>query len=246
MEWVLLIAAALLVGVAKTSFGGLGSLSVAMLALAMPARESTAAALLMLLTGDVIAVLRYHKAADWRLLRGLIPAVIPGLLLGAWFLSAVDDLMLKRSIGWLLLAFVLIQLATKLFGHGRDPAENSGGQPHRGLSVTAGVMAGFTTMAANAAGPVMAIYLQLARVDKLRFLGTGSWYFLLINLAKTPLTASLGLFTPRVLSTAAILAPAVLIGTLIGIAIIGKVPQRAFDIITLLTSVIASVALIVI
>lgn len=240
MEWVLLIGAALLIGVAKTSFGGLASLSVAMLALAMPTKESTAAALLLLITGDVVAVLRYRKAADWKLLRGLIPAVVPGLLLGAWFLSWVDDLVLKRSIGALLLLFVLIQLAMMLFR--RPQAEDA--PPHRALTVSAGVLAGFTTMAANAAGPVMAIYLQLAKVEKLRFLGTGAWYFLIINVAKTPLTASLGLFTPSVLATAAFLVPVVLVGTLVGIAFIGKIPQRAFDIVTLLTSVIASVALI--
>ena len=164
MEWVLLIGAALLIGVAKTSFGGLASLSVAMLALAMPTKESTAAALLLLITGDVVAVLRYRKAADWKLLRGLIPAVVPGLLLGAWFLSWVDDLVLKRSIGALLLLFVLIQLAMMLF---RRPQEAEDAPPHRALTVSAGVLAGFTTMAANAAGPVMAIYLQLAKVEKL-------------------------------------------------------------------------------
>ena len=241
MEWVLLIGGALLIGVAKTSFGGLASLSVAMLALAMPTKESTAAALLLLITGDVVAVLRYRKAADWKLLRGLIPAVVPGLLLGAWFLSWVDDLVLKRSIGALLLLFVLIQLAMMVF---RRPQEAEDAPPHRALTVSAGVLAGFTTMAANAAGPVMAIYLQLAKVEKLRFLGTGAWYFLIINVAKTPLTASLGLFTPSVLATAAFLVPVVLVGTLVGIAFIGKIPQRTFDIVTLLTSVIASVALI--
>ena len=120
MEWVLLIGAALLIGVAKTSFGGLASLSVAMLALAMPTKESTAAALLLLITGDVVAVLRYRKAADWKLLRGLIPAVVPGLLLGAWFLSWVDDLVLKRSIGALLLLFVIrVEPATRT-GSGRN------------------------------------------------------------------------------------------------------------------------------
>lgn len=253
MEWVLLIGSALLIGLAKTSFGGLGSLAVAMLALAMPTKESTAAALLMLLTGDVVAVLRYRKAADWKLLRGLIPAVIPGLLLGAWFLSAVDDVLLKRSIGWLLLAFVLLQLGSKVFENRHPAAERfdstdhppQAQKPHPALSIVAGVTAGFTTMAANAAGPVMAIYLQLAKTDKLRFLGTGAWYFFIINLAKTPLTASLGLFTPRVLTTAGVLVPVVLIGTLIGMKIIGKVPQRTFDIITLLTSVVASAALII-
>lgn len=239
-----LAASALLIGVAKTSFGGLASVSVAMLALAMPTKESTAAALLMLLTGDVIAVLRYRKATDWALLRVLLPAVIPGLLMGAVFLSAVNDLFLRRSIGALLVVFVVLQLASKLAD--RDRNDEPSGPPRRGLSIVAGVLAGFTTMAANAAGPVMAIYLQLARVEKLRFLGTGAWYFFIINMAKTPLTAGLGLFTPRVLTTGALMAPAVLVGALLGIVIIGKVPQRVFDIVTLLTSAIAAAALIVI
>ncbi len=243
VEWVLIGTAALLIGVAKTSFGGLASLSVAMLAMALPTKESTAAALLMLITGDVIAVIRYRRAADWRLLRGLLPAVIPGLLLGAWFLSLVDDLILKRSIGVLLLVFVLMQLGTKLISRATEAGDE--GPPHRALSVSAGVLAGFTTMAANAAGPVMAIYLQLARVEKLRFLGTGAWYFFIINLAKTPLTASLGLFTPEVLTSAALAIPIVLVGALIGMAIIGKVPQRTFDIVTLLTSMLAAGALLV-
>ena len=243
MEWVLLGCAALIVGVAKTSFGGLGSVAVALLALAMPTKESTAAALLLLIVGDIVAVLRYRKAADWSLLRALLPAVVPGLLLGAWFLSAVDDLVLKRAIGWFLLTFVLIQLGWQLTANRR--AATADGPPHRALSIGAGVLAGFTTMTANAAGPIMALYLQLAKVEKLRFLGTGAWYFFIINVSKVPLSASLGLFTPRVLTTSALLIPVVLVGTAIGIAIIGKVPQRAFDVITLLTSILAAAALLV-
>ena len=139
MEWVLLGCAALIVGVAKTSFGGLGSVAVALLALAMPTKESTAAALLLLIVGDIVAVLRYRKAADWSLLRALLPAVVPGLLLGAWFLSVVDDLVLKRAIGWFLLAFVLIQLVWQLTANRRAVAAD--GPPHRALSLGAGVLA---------------------------------------------------------------------------------------------------------
>ena len=73
----------------------------------------------------------------------------------------------------------------------------------------------------------------------------GAWYFFIINVSKVPLSASLGLFTPRVLTTSALLIPVVLVGTAIGIAIIGKVPQRAFDVITLLTSILAAGALLV-
>ena len=47
----MLVVAALLVGFAKTSIGGLGSVAVALFASVMPARESTAAVLLLLLIG---------------------------------------------------------------------------------------------------------------------------------------------------------------------------------------------------
>ena len=245
LEWLLLGLAALVIGVAKTSFGGLASLAVALLAFLLPTtKEATAATLLLLITGDVVAVLRYRSSTDWKLVRGLLPAVVPGLLLGAWFLSAVDDTILRRSIGGLLLVFVVVQLVDRL-RRNRPTDSPDDGPPHRALTIGAGVAAGFTTMAANAAGPVMALYLQWAKVDKMRFLGTGAVYFFIINLAKTPLTAGLGLFTPTVLTTAAALVPVVLLGTLVGIALIGKVPQRAFDIATLVTSAIAAAALII-
>lgn len=244
MEWVLLGLGAVIIGISKTSFGGLGSIAVALFAITMPTKESTAAALLLLITGDIIGVLRYRRSADWALLKGLLPAVVPGLLLGAWFLASVDDHLLKRSIGAMLLLFVVIQLALKLLNR-EAPPDDHDAPPRRALTIGAGVAAGFTTMTANAAGPVMALYLQLAKVEKLRFLGTSAWYFFIINVAKVPLTATLGLFTPRVLGTVAILMPVVLLGTLLGMAIIRRVRQRAFDVITLLTSMLAAGALLI-
>ncbi len=74
--WLLMGLAALIIGVAKTSFGGLGAVSVAMLAFVMPTKESTAAVLLLLITGDIVAVLRYRGNADWKLLKE--PAALSG------------------------------------------------------------------------------------------------------------------------------------------------------------------------
>ena len=52
----LLALAALIIGYAKTAIGGLATISVAIFASVMPARESTAAILLLLIIGDVVAV----------------------------------------------------------------------------------------------------------------------------------------------------------------------------------------------
>lgn len=243
--WVPMVIAALIIGIAKTSFGGLGSVAVALLAFVMPTKESTAAALLLLLVGDIVAVLRYRSNADWGLLRALLPAVVPGLLLGAVFIWAVDDLVLRRSIGVLLVISVLLQLTAKLRAPKSRQVADDNHRPSRVLTIGAGMAAGFTTMAANAAGPVTALYLQLSRVNKLRFLGTSAWFYFIVNLSKTPLTASLGLFTPRVLWSALALLPVVLVGTSIGMLVVRRVDQRSFDLWTLATSAVAAGALIV-
>ena len=69
--WPMLLAmagAALVIGFSKTSFGGIAAIAVAVFALAMPAKESTATVLLLLLVGDVIAVSRY-RTVSWSLSR---------------------------------------------------------------------------------------------------------------------------------------------------------------------------------
>lgn len=109
-----MILAALIVGIAKTSFGGLGSVAVALLAFVLPTKESTAAALILLITGDIVAVLRYRANADWSLLKTLLPAVLPGLLLGAGFIAITDDLVLRRSIGVLLFLSLSLQFWLKI------------------------------------------------------------------------------------------------------------------------------------
>ncbi|CAI9400268.1 MULTISPECIES: sulfite exporter TauE/SafE family protein [Aestuariimicrobium] len=254
MLWFTLVVAALLIGVSKTSVGGLGSVSVALFALVMPTKESTAAVLLLLIVGDIVAVLRYRSHADWKLLVKLLPWVLPGLALGALFLRAVDDHVLTRAIGAMLLVMLAIQLVTR-WGPGAR-RRNAGTPPgvdapeHQSWAQTklaaggAGILAGFTTMTANAAGPVMTLYLLAARIDKLRFVGTGAWYFLIINLTKVPFSAGLGLFTRHTLVTDLVLAPVVLVGTWFGSRLLAVMPQKVFENVAILASAIGAVSLL--
>ena len=99
-----------IVGFSKTSVGGLAAIAVAVAALAMPAKESTAAILAVLIAGDVVAVSLFGRHVDWSLLRSLLPAVLPGLILGTLFLAVVSDEVLRRSIGVMLLVLVGLQL----------------------------------------------------------------------------------------------------------------------------------------
>ena len=107
-----------------------------------------------------------------------------------------------------------------------------------------GTAAGFTTMTANAAGPVMALYFLAARIDKARFIGTNAWFFALVNLSKVPLAASLGLFTVEGLVLDLALVPAVLLGAWLGTWVIGRVSQRQFEVVTMAASAISAASLL--
>jgi uncharacterized membrane protein YfcA len=240
VEALLLVVAALLIGYAKTAIGGLASISVAIFASVMPARESTAAILLLLLTGDVVAVWHYRREADWGLLRRLIPAVLPGLALGAAFLAVVDDTVLRRSIGVLLLVLAALQLALRW----RSPDVSRVGSS-RSAAIGTGVAAGFTTMTANAAGPVTTLYLVAQGVEMMRFLGTSALLFFGVNLCKLPFSYGLGLFGPGTVRRTLLLVPFVLVGTWAGLRTVRRLSQERFDHSVLLASAVAAVALLV-
>lgn len=214
----------------------------ALFAWGMPAKESTAAVLLLLLVGDAVALFFYGRNVQWRLLLRLVPSVLPGLVLGAIFMQHVDDDTMRRAIGIILLGMLAIQLWQRR----RRPTENTPApKPNTAVTVAAGAAAGFTTMTANAAGPVMALYLLAQRFDKARFLSTNAWFFALVNLTKVPFTAALGLFTPTVLTIDVLYIPTVLLGTALGRAVIRRVTQNQFEMATLAATGIAAVAVLV-
>ena len=228
----------MVVGFAKTAIGGLGTVAVALYALVLPARESTAALLLLLLVGDLLAVARYRRDCDWSLLRHLVPAVLPGLALGTALLAVVDDRTLRVGIGVILLLLVGLQLA---LGRRRRAPERWS----RPATSLAGVGAGFTTMVANAAGAVMTLYLVAQGVEKRRFLGTAAWFFLGVNLCKLPFSVGLGLVHADMLWTTLVLAPLVLVGGFAGMVVVRRLRQRSFDTAVLGASLVSTVALLV-
>jgi uncharacterized membrane protein YfcA len=235
--------AALLVGFAKTAIGGLATVSVAVFAYVMPARESTAALLLLLLVGDAVAVWHYRRDGDVGLLRHLIPAVLPGLLVGTVVLATVGDDTLRRVIGGILLALLVVQVVLRL--NRADPGELPREGWSRPAAVGVGLAAGFTTMVANAAGAVMTVYLVAQGVDKRRFLGTAAWFFLGVNLCKLPFSVGLGLVDSSMLMAAAILTPVVLVGAAIGIVTVRHLGQRSFENAVLAASALSAVPLLV-
>lgn len=112
LAWSLLAAGALVVGFSKTAIGGAAMVAVGLFALALPAKESTGTLLLLLLVGDLVATRAYRHTVDRALLLRLVLPVLLGVGLGVAFLALVDDLVLRRTIGVILLVLLGIQLWT--------------------------------------------------------------------------------------------------------------------------------------
>lgn len=274
--WLVLALVALSVGVSKSALPGLSTLGVALIATVMPAKESTGLLLLLLLCGDLVAVSSYWRQADWRLLSRMLLPVLGGVLVGVVFLARVDDLVMRRTIGAVLLALLAVR-AVRWFVDRRSarraerdtaqdgsgdagaadaadlpgalgasvPAEGPAAQrPHLGVGSVYGTLAGFTTMVANAGGPVMSLYLLSVGATKLRFMGTAACFFFATNLVKLPFSIGLSLVTVDTLRTALVLVPLVLLGAVIGRRLLRSIDQKLFERLVIGLTITASIFLL--
>ena len=240
--WAALGLAAITIGISKTALPGGNILAIALFAAVLPARTSTAAMLLLLIIGDMFALIAYRRHANWPTILRLAPAVVLGLLAGFAFLALTGDSLVRRAIGVILLVMITVTLWRRWRQNRADAAERERGGIL--LAGTYGTLGGFTTMVANAGGPVMAMYFLATRTPVQVFLGTSAWFFAIINLIKVPFLAGLGLFSPSVLLMDAALAPLVMIGALIGLAVAKRLDQRLFDRIVIVLTVLGAVYLL--
>jgi len=238
-QWGLLAAAAFLTGLSKTGIPGLGVLTVALFANAMEARSSTGALLPLLICGDVFGVALYRKHASWPHLWKLFPSVVIGVIAGYFALGRLDNAQVERMIGGILLVMIALHL-----WHQRQPRDDEG-IPHTWWAAAlAGSLAGFTTMVANAAGPVMILYLLAVGLPKLAFVGTGAWFFMLVNVFKVPFSANLGLINRESLLLDALLVIPMIPGALLGPVLLRRLNQVWFERIALGLTLIAVLRLL--
>ncbi|MFG2263842.1 sulfite exporter TauE/SafE family protein [Streptomyces sp. NPDC048720] len=235
--------AALLVGFSKTAVSGANTVSLAVFAAVLPARASTGVLLPVLIAGDVLAVLTYRRHAHWPTLWRLFPAVAAGVVAGTLFLLWADDGVVRTSIGAILLLMAGVTVWRRRSGTDYEPdavTTRAGRMKARSY----GVLGGFTTMVANAGGPVMSMYLLSAGFRKLGFLGTSAFFFLIVNVSKVPFSAGLGLIDGRSLLLDAALVVFVVPGALVGRWAVHKINQRLFEQLVIAATVVGGVQLL--
>jgi uncharacterized membrane protein YfcA len=236
-EWALAILAALVVGISKAGISGLGMLAVVIFAQLMPAKQATGIVLPLLCFGDIVGAAVYRRHAKWPHIVRLFPWTAAGVVLGYFALDLVDERQARLLIGGIILALVIMHFVRRRVS-GHETEHGSWFAP------TIGVLAGFTTLVANAAGPLMAVYMLAMRLPKMDFVGTGAVFFLILNLFKVPFMVHLGLINSASFSINLLLAPVVLAGAWFGRKLVMKIDQRVFENLALALSVIAGLKLL--
>jgi len=230
---------AVMVGTTKTGMPGLGILLVPLMALVLPTRQSTGILLGILILADLFAVTYHRRNARWGHVLRLLPAAFAGIVAGYFGLRYVNDQQLKPIIG----GIVLVMLGVN-YWRNRAKGKDTPIPTQWWFAVVLGFMAGVTTMMANAAGPIMIIYLLAMRLPKVEFVGTAAWFFFVVNWLKVPFSANLDLMTAETVKLNLMMLPFIAIGAVAGIFLLKRIPQKAFNAIVQILAAAAAIKLL--
>lgn len=237
----ILAVSALLVGVNKSGIPGLGMLPVILLAVAFDRNPgfATGVMLLMICAGDIFAVSHYRRNADWKIVIRLLPYTMLGLALGFITLRYLNrPEHLRILIGWIILLLAAVHLVRiAFFKHADVPS-------HWAFSAVVGLTAGFTTQVANAAGPVMALYLLSMKLPKDRYVGTCAWFFMIMNWTKLPVFCFEGRVTSAALLAVLPMLPLILLGAFLGVIFVKRAPQKFFEAVVEVIVIVSAVKLL--
>ena len=232
-QWGLGVFCAILIGLAKTGVPGVATMTVTLMVMTVgDARYSAAWTAPILITADLFAVTYWRRHTEAKALFSLIPWVAGGMIAGGLALS-LPELVLRRTIG----VIVLTMLALNILRRSGVTLRVAG------ASWFYGIAAGFATTVANAAGPVMNLYLLTKRLPKEQFVATGAWFFFIVNLAKLPIYAAHGLFSRASFVFDAMMIPPVVCGALGGLWLVHRIPQRLFESLIIVLTVLSTILL---
>lgn len=244
-QWVLGMIGALLVGLTKGGVPGIGNLTAGIFAVIFASKASVGILLPILISGDIVAILIYRKHANWAMVVRLLPWTFVGLILGWFFLGRIDDRGIQVLIGLILILMSGAQwLRHGLTGEGGRLASWDI-RRSRIFRWTSGVLAGATTMLANAAGPVASLYFISMGLPKYAFIGTAAWFFFIVNVIKVPFMVEREILHFESLSISLAFIPLTVIGALIAPRIVHWIRQDVFEGLIWFFIVVAGIGLLV-
>ena len=213
---------AFLAGVFRTAMPGLGLLLTSLIAQVMPARASTGFLLPILIMGDMIAVIYWRRIKVWPYLTRILPWTVVGIVCGWILMGLMTESIFKPVMGGMIVFFVVLDFVRRRLGIALK-------SKNRLFTALMGILAGTFTMMANAAGPIMTMYLMSMDLPPDDFIGINAWFFCIMNLIKVPFSIGLGLITWANFKIDLALFPLIVLGAAVGAFAIKRIPRKLFD-----------------
>ena len=235
LQWMFLLMCAMLVGMAKVGFPGVGFMVVPILANVFGGRPSVGLLLPILIFADVFAVIWYNRHAEWKYILKLVPWALIGIIAGAFTGKMISDITFNRLLAGLIFLGIGLMVWQDL------RSKKVSVPDYWWFSMTLGLLGGFATMIGNAAGPVMALYLLSMRLPKNIYIGTGAWFFFIVNVSKVPLHIfSWETITLQSFMLDIMMIPAISLGAVLGIWLVKFFPEKMYRIFIILTTVLSA------
>lgn len=220
--YVAALPAVLIVGISKSGFGGgLGLVSVPILAFTVPPATAAAIMLPILCVMDIMSWWAYRRVWDRRNLVILVPAALIGIAVGALTFRYMSEDALRLIIGAIATLFTL----DHWFGRRAKMAPR---EATVGLGAVCGVISGFTSFIAHSGGPIIQVFMLPQRLDKSLFVGTTVVLFFIMNYVKLVPYAYLGMLSSENLMTSLVLLPLAPLGVWLGLRLHHLVSQALF------------------
>ena len=226
---------AFIIGLSKAGLKGIDLMNVTIMAIVFGGKASTGVVLPLLCAADVMAVIYYHRHAEWPQFWKLIPWMIIGILIGVYIGKDLDEIIFRRIMAALIILTVVVMIVLEFRKNARIP-------DNRLFASMLGTVSGFATMLGNLAGAFSNIYFLAMRMAKNSFIGTAAWVFLVINFFKLPFQVIYWRnITFSTLKTDLVLLPALVVGFWAGITIVAKIKDNSYRKIVIVLTLIGAV-----
>lgn len=237
-QWIILALSGLLIGMSKTGISGVGLMVVPLLANAFGGRPSVGLLLPILILADIFAVSWYNRHAQWKHILRLIPWAFAGIIAATIVGKNISDETFNRLLAVLVIGGIGVLIWQDIRA-GKLKIPQS-----RWFAGGMGLLGGFSTMIGNAAGPVMALYLLSMRLPKNSYIGTGAWFFFIVNVSKVPLHIwSWKTITARSFTLDLLMIPAIAAGASLGVWLVRLLPEKFYRILVIVTTLLSALLL---
>jgi len=238
-EWLLVILCGMLIGMSKTGLSGAGLFVVPVFAGIFGGKPSVGLVLPMLIIADFFAVRYYNRHAEWKYVLKLLPWALAGILIALIVGENIDD----QHFQILIVVVVLVGIALMVY---QDLRRKKVSVPdYWWFAAILGLSGGFATMIGNAAGPILSLYLLSMRLPKNIYIGTGAWFFFIVNLSKVPLHIFFWeTITWESLKFNVLMIIPIILGAVSGFFIVKLIPEKSYRIFIILSTLASAFALI--